>query len=203
MQIQDAPGDNAGKKLRLTRLYQPVLKGRAYSLHLCLYLTRLSESSFPANLHTQCIRAFAAVGWWRWGGTRARSLIALCRSVLAHVQVLWASLRGLQESEYFLWRIWILELFPITLLLFRTLLLSDFFFFIESKLWISLLRMEGTFVLALAQRSIKLSFFHSCVNKIKYIYIYFFHLFYEYKTEISIRIFIVIFEKVIKQTNLK
>ena len=28
MQIQDAPGDNAGKKLRLTRLYQPVLKGR-------------------------------------------------------------------------------------------------------------------------------------------------------------------------------
>lgn len=33
MQIQDARGDNAGKKLRLTRLYQPVLKG-----HMPLYM---------------------------------------------------------------------------------------------------------------------------------------------------------------------
>lgn len=54
MQIQDAPGDNAGKKLRLTRLYQPVLKGGAYTAsYLCLYLTRLSESSFPACVHTR------------------------------------------------------------------------------------------------------------------------------------------------------
>lgn len=37
MQIQDAPGDNAGKKLRLTRLYQPVLKRRmqASSIYAC------------------------------------------------------------------------------------------------------------------------------------------------------------------------
>lgn len=88
MQIQDAPGDNAGKKLRLTRLYQPVLKGRAYSLHLCLYLTRLSESSYPACVHTRRtvhIRALAVVGGDD-GGTRARSL-TLCA---AHVKSLLA-----------------------------------------------------------------------------------------------------------------
>lgn len=61
MQIQDAPGDNAGKKLRLTRLYQPVLKG-----HMPFYMAVLDA---PISVAVQswiyvyvnmCSRAFAA-----------------------------------------------------------------------------------------------------------------------------------------------
>lgn len=39
----------------------------------------------------------------------------------------------------------------------------------------------------------------SRVNKLIHMYVYIFHLFYEYKTEISIRIFIVIFDKVVER----
>lgn len=77
MQIQDAPGDNAGKKLRLTRLYQPVLKG-----------ARIQPPPIPVPdapirvvvpcmcAHTQCTSAHSQ--WFEV--TMEERETALCRS---------------------------------------------------------------------------------------------------------------------------
>lgn len=175
MQIQDAPGDNAGKKLRLTRLYQPVLKGRAYSLHLCLYLTRLSESSYPACVHTRRtvhIRALAVVGGDD-GGTRARSL-TLCaahvKSLLAfkcyeHRSRDYTSIfsRGSRFSIHgYKW----IKFRPPSFFRKNVIVEQYFSSFVRvaSKKWVVDEKDDGTFVLASAKRSIKLSFSRVLIN---------------------------------------
>ena len=156
MQIQDAPGDNAGKKLRLTHLYQPVLKGARIQppTYACTWRAYQSRRSLHVCTHAVHIRAFAVVRGDD-GGTRDRVLSTLCaarvKSLLAFKCYEHRSRDYRNRGIYFL-RFWILDKWMIkffgnsvSFFSIRTLLLSNFFSsfievaskkWVEEKLWI-------------------------------------------------------------------